>query len=122
MRSKERFRVHDFYTTNRLELFDMWLDSGKNWDSVVLQVQRKHETSHASKSGWEAKKGRTIKAEMGETKGAELIKIRTEAGMYYTDPDFPDDDNEPYPYLVESFFFVCSFANIVKQLENSLNV
>eukprot|EP00435_Cladocopium_sp_Y103_P067612 s658_g30.t1 len=37
VRSQERFRVHEFYSTNRLEMFGMWLDCDKNWDKLVLK-------------------------------------------------------------------------------------
>ena len=39
----------------------MWLDSDKNWDSCALQVHRKHELQHKSRSGYESVQGKVLK-------------------------------------------------------------
>lgn len=48
VRSKERFRVHDFFQSNKVECFNMWLDSGKSWDEAALQVERLHKVKNES--------------------------------------------------------------------------
>lgn len=94
VRSKERFRVHEFYSTKRLELFNMWLDSGKSWDSTVLKVKRIHQEAAHAKSGWIAMQGRDIKAKLGNEKGEQIMKSRKDAGLYYLDSDFPDSEDD----------------------------
>jgi hypothetical protein len=102
--------VHEFYSSNRLELFNMWLDCQKNWDNLVLQVERKHEQIHAAKSGWVAMQGRDIKAKLGEEKAAQVIKSRTEAGLYYEDADFPECEDDFHLNL--RYIFICIYICI----------
>ena len=102
--------MHEFYSSNRLELFNMWLDCQKNWDNLVLQVERKHEQIHAAKSGWVAMQGRDIKAKLGEEKAAQVIKSRTEAGLYYEDADFPECEDDFHLNL--RYIFICTYIYI----------
>ena len=94
VRSNGRFKVHDFYQNSKLECFNMWLDCGKSWDAVALQVKRKHEEETESSRGWIAKQGRTLKEEKGAEKAAKIMQARRNAGMYYEDEDFPGDEDE----------------------------
>lgn len=94
VRSKERFRVHEYYSTKKLELFNMWLDSGKSWDQTVLKVKGIHQDASTAKSGWIAMQGRDIKAKLGTDKGEQVITSRKDAGLYYKDADFPDCDDD----------------------------
>lgn len=82
--------MHEFFASNKVELFNMWLDADKSWDHTVLAVERKHQQKSTAKTGWVAQQGRDIKARLGEEKGAAIIKARTDSGMFYKDPDFPD--------------------------------
>ena len=95
VRSNGRFKVHEFYSTNRLECFNMWLDSGKNWDQVALEVKRVHSQETEAKSGFVAMQGKTIKENHSEEKALKIIQLRKETGLWYKSEDFPDDDDEP---------------------------
>ena len=86
----------------------MWLDCSKNWDKLVLQVERRHEQTHSAKSGWVAMQGRDIKAKLGQDKAAQVIKARTESGMFYQDADFPDCEDDIH--LNFSYIFYLSFC------------
>ena len=95
VRSKERFKVHQFFQQNKLECFNMWLDMGKSWDAVALKVKRTHEESHESQRGWVAKQGRVLKEEKGVEKATKIMASRKAAGLFYRDEDFPDDEDDP---------------------------
>lgn len=77
----------------------MWLDSDKNWDSCALQVHRKHELQHKSRSGYESVQGKVLKEKYTTPKAERLIAIRKDSGMWYPDPDFPEDDDEPRKFF-----------------------
>lgn len=94
MRSKDRFRVHDFYNTNRLELFNMWLDYDKSWDAVTLAVERVHQTKQKSTTGMIAVKGKNLRKEYSDEQVEKLIKSRKESGLWYADTDFPDCEED----------------------------
>ncbi|CAK9073155.1 unnamed protein product [Durusdinium trenchii] len=94
VRSKERFRMTDYFNSNKVELFNFWLDSEKSWDACALHVQRLHETKHQSKKGWVAIQGRELVTKYGEDRAKEIMNRRTEEGMYYKDDLYPDDANE----------------------------
>lgn len=68
MRSKERFKMGDYFETHKNECFGIWLDSNKSWDAVKLHVQRIHQSVNESSRGYISMKGRTIKEQYGETK------------------------------------------------------
>ena len=74
----------------------MWLDVDKSWDAVTLQVHRKHELQHKAKSGYQAIQGKHIMKEYNEEKAKKVIASRKESGLWYPDPDFPSDDEEPW--------------------------
>ena len=95
-RSKERFKVHEYYQSNKLECFNMWLNSGKSWDAVALQVERSHQQQHESTQGWISVQGKEIKKQFNEEKAASLIASRKQSGMYYESTDFPNDDDETF--------------------------
>ena len=87
--------MHDYFETNKVELFNFWLDHDKNWDECKLYVDRIHESGNRSTRGFKSMKGRDIKAAYGDTKGQEIIEARKKIGWCYKDDDFPDDDDEP---------------------------
>ena len=61
VRSKGRFKVHEYYSANKVECFNMWLDSQKCWDTVAIKVERMHSESVESTKGWVAQQGKDIK-------------------------------------------------------------
>lgn len=94
VRSKERFKVHEFFASNRVELFNMWLDQGKNWDATVLAVKRKHLTKNQAIQGMTAVQGKDIKKQYTPDKATAIIQSRKTSGMWYPCQDFPDDEDE----------------------------
>lgn len=94
VRSKERYRLHSYFQSNKLDLFNIWLDSDQNWDTTVLEVERVQQQTNEAKRGWESKKGRDIKKEFGEEKGQQIIDSRTLSGMYYDCDLFPNDPDD----------------------------
>lgn len=94
VRSKERYRVFDYYQKNRIECFNIWLESGKSWDSVALHVEREHAQSTEAKSGWIAIQGKTLKQTHSEEKFRNLVNNRKSSGLWYPSEDFADDDDE----------------------------
>ena len=96
MRSKQRFKVHEYFETNRIELVNMWLDSEKSWDEVKIKVDRLHENTNEASKGFISVKGRDIKKEYGDVKGQQIIDARKESGLFYKDDDFPDDSDDSW--------------------------
>ena len=94
MRSKERLRVSDYFQSNKVELFNIWLDSGKDWDHVKLYVDRVYAQVNQSTRGYVSVKGRDLKEQYGETKGQQLIDSRKSSGCWYADDDFPTDPDD----------------------------
>ncbi|CAK9005889.1 Uncharacterized protein SCF082_LOCUS8785 [Durusdinium trenchii] len=99
---RERFRMTDYFNSNKVELFNFWLDSEKSWDACALHVQRLHETKHQSKKGWVAIQGRELVTKYGEDRAKEIMNRRTEEGMYYKDDLYPDDANEESWYFMKA--------------------
>lgn len=96
VRSKGRFKVHDFYQNNRIDCFNMWLDCEKNWDQVSLAVERLHQHETEAKQGMIAIQGKTIKATHSKEKADAIIEARKQNGMWYASEDFPDDDDDTW--------------------------
>lgn len=94
VRSKERFRCGDYFNTNKTELFNFWLDSGKSWDACVLHVDRVHQTKNESKKGWTAFQGWDLVDKYGKDRGEEMICRRTEENLFNKDDMYPDDPME----------------------------
>ena len=81
---------------NKQDLFQTWMESGKDWDRVVLTVNRTNKQRNISESGWKAEQGKTIKENWkgDQQKLKQLLKSRVDSGLFYDDPDFPDDEDE----------------------------
>ena len=75
----------------KVELFNLWLDNQQDWDRVVCTVEREQATTNLSRKEWQAIQAKTLKASMSEDRFNDIIKKRTDAGLYYKDDDFPDD-------------------------------
>ena len=86
--------MHEYYTQNKVDCFNMWLDSGKDWDKVSLSVARIHAQHTESKRGWIAQQGKEIKKNHSETKAKAIFAARKAAGLWYPSDDFEDDEDE----------------------------
>lgn len=73
------------------ELFNIWLDNSQDWDKVKCAVERQQLTSNLNRKEWTAVQAKTLKAEMSEDRFNDIIKKRTESGLYYQDEDYPSD-------------------------------
>ena len=98
----------------KVDLFALWLDHGQDWGRVTCQVERAKETSNLARKEWGAVKAKTLKAEMDEEKYKDLIKKRTDQGLYYKDEDYPDDPEDnvftAVPSTASKIFMVCQSA------------
>lgn len=86
--------LHGQFKKQKLSLFGLWLDCGKKWDKVLLQVQQEQESVNLSRAQWMAAQAKDLKAKLPKEKFEELGKKRLEAGLYYEDKDFPDDPED----------------------------
>lgn len=92
-RSKDRFKVYDFYSANKTECFNMWLECNKDWNKVSSAVERLHESSTEGKRGWIATQGKDIRKTHDADKADQVIAARKASGMWFQSEDFPDDDD-----------------------------
>jgi hypothetical protein len=82
------------YLKSKNDLFELWLDGSRKWGEVELQVQRKAEQQNLNRKQWQAQKGKDILAEKGQEKWDVIRKSREDQGLFYKDPDFPNDPLE----------------------------
>lgn len=94
-RSKFPVALSEYLQTNKTELFNLWVDSGKNWNEVQLRVTRSVEARNTASRGWEAIQGKTLRERLTPEKFEKLVSSRKASGMYYEDEDFPNDDDDP---------------------------
>ena len=80
--------------SNKVELFNVWLDSEKSWDAVKLHVDRVYAQVNQSTRGYISVKGRDLKKQYGEEKGQQLMDTRKASGWWYADDDFPTDPDD----------------------------
>ena len=94
--SKKKFpcQLADYYSSSKVELFNLWLDAKGDWQETKLAVERKMEAKNTSKQGWKAVQGKELRGKYDETKFTKLITSRRDAGLFYEDPDFPGDVDE----------------------------
>ena len=78
----------------------MWLENDMSRDRVQCVVERQQTSSNLSRKEWVAVQAKDLKTRLPEDRFNELIKRRTEAGLYYPDEDYPDDDMD---WFVESW-------------------
>ena len=84
--------LSEFYVTSKVELFNMWLDAEKDWDTCVLEVERIQSQRNISKRGWVAIQGKELKKRYDTEEKWEKVRAdRVAKGLYYQDDDFPDD-------------------------------
>lgn len=94
-RSKFPVQLADFYMSNKVELFNFWLDSNQDWHSCELMVKRSVEAKNTSLKGWHAVQGRDLRAKYSEEKFNKIVEARKASNMYYEDEEFPGDLDEP---------------------------
>ena len=75
----------------KTDLFALWLDHEQSWDSVLCEVERKSKTENLARKQWTAVQAKTLKGSLSPEKYEDLIKKRTDAGLYYLDEDWPND-------------------------------
>ncbi len=81
---------------SKVDVFNAWLDSGKNWDECKMKVTRKHTSESESLQGWVATNGRDLVAQYGKDKAKTLMDKRSAAGLCYDHEDFPNDELERF--------------------------
>ena len=86
--------MHDFFQNNKVECFNLWLDSNKNWDSVLLSVERSHSLKNEASKGWITVQGKELRKTHEGDKADKIMAIRKASGMWFASQDFPDDDEE----------------------------
>lgn len=112
-KSKLPASLSQYHKSNRVELFNFWLDSGKDWNQTALRVERHLEGKNSSKRGWEAVQGKELRKRFtDEEKFKKLISSRKQSGMFYTDDDFPDDDDETQLDIRVQFSKICFFTKL----------
>ena len=94
-KSKMPIGLNEMYTSNKQELFSIWLDQNRDWNACTLEVARRQESQNVSKRGWKAVQGKELKAKYSEEKWQKVLQARKAAGLYYEDEDFPGDDDDP---------------------------
>ena len=94
VRSKERFRVHSYFQSNGIELFNIWLDCDKSWDRTSLEVQRIQTHTNEAKKGWHSVQGKTLKQQYNPEKAQAIFSQRVKDGLFYDCEDFPGDEDE----------------------------
>ena len=105
VRSKERYKVHTYFQSNKVELFNLWLDNEKDWDTTKIQVERIQSQSNEAKKGWYSIQGKELKQKYSPEKAKSIIASRVQNSLYYDCDDFPGDEDDTR--LKNSMFSVC---------------
>lgn len=84
---------------NKVDVFNCWLDSGRNWDECKMKVTRKHTSESESLQGWIAVNGKDLVAQYGKDKAKTLMDKRSGQGLCYDHEDFPNDELERFYYM-----------------------
>ena len=85
-KSKMPAALADHYTSSKVELFNMWLEAGRDWQQVQIQVERVQQQKSIASRGWEAVQGKELKKRYNdEAKYTALINARRASGLYYED-------------------------------------
>ena len=53
-------------------------------------------TKKIATRGWKAEQGKVLKQRYSPEKWQTILASRKQSGLYYEDPDFPGDDDEPW--------------------------
>jgi len=60
----------------------------------VAHFEREQASQNLSRKQWTAIQAKELKKRMSEERFKDLIEKRTNAGLYYRDTDYPDDEEE----------------------------
>lgn len=84
--------------TAKIDLFNMWLDCGEDWDECAVELERRQERKTQAVKGWEAVQGRVLRQRYKKdpAKFDALVAKRKEMGLWYADDVFPDDLDESW--------------------------
>lgn len=95
-RAKTSTVLADHIATGKVELFNMWMDSGKNWSQCTMTLERRNTMRNQSVKGYEAVQGKELRKRFADNpeKFDRLIAQRKSTGMFYQDEDFPGDDDD----------------------------
>lgn len=88
-----------YVAKNKVDAFNAWLDSGRNWDECKMVVTRKHSSEQESLQGWVATSGRDLVTQFGQEKAKSLMDKRVGQGLCYDHEDFPGDELERFYYM-----------------------
>lgn len=87
-------QLADMYLASKNELFNLWVDSGMDWSKCKMEVQRQQEAKNTGKRGWKAVQAKELKLQYSAEKFEKFKASRLASGLYYKDPDFPDDEDD----------------------------
>ena len=93
-RAKFPVCLADHFANSRTDLFNMWLEAGKDWDKTKVVVERSQEARNKSPKGWSAIQGKTLREKYSAEKFEMLVNKRKSQGLFYEDDDFPGDLDE----------------------------
>ena len=111
-KTKMPVALNEMYLSSKQELFNLWLDSGKDWEECQLQVERKHQQRHIATRGWTAKQGKDLKKIYSAEKWETVKASRKAQGLYYEDEDFPGDDDDSWICLYHPCSPKCTVVQI----------
>ena len=96
--TKTPIAVSEYATShaNKVDLFNMWLGSNRDWSQCELHVKRQQEKKNEGVKGWQAVQGSVLKTRYTPEKWEKLKESRKASGLWYPDTDFPDDDDDPH--------------------------
>lgn len=84
--------VSEYAQSNRLELFNIWMESGGSWESCRMHVERAQQQVNSSTKGWAAVQGKELRKRFpDEEKFNKVVQRRKEQGLFYEDDLFPSD-------------------------------
>ena len=86
--------LSEYYQSSKVELFNLWIDSGHDWNKCQLQVERINQQKNIATRGWQAIQGKELKKRYTEEKWQQVKESRRKAGLYYEDDDFPGDEDD----------------------------
>ena len=76
------------------DIFALWLDHDEDWDQVAVAAERMHESKNLARKQWTAIQYKELEKTFDQTKLEEIVKKRTEQGLWYADEDFPTDPKD----------------------------
>ena len=103
-KNKKKFSVDlkEHYDTDKIDLFNEWLKCGKDLGQVKLAMRRRHVSRKSSDQlhGFRKRKWLLDQYNNDEKKVAEIIARKTSAGLWAPDPEFPDDIQERFYWVL----------------------